>query len=124
MGLDMDLTGNRYFMKPRVRGDLKSEQYDLGYWRKHPNLHGYIVREFADGVDECQRIELAGGQIRQVIAAIKDRELPRTTGFFFGESEDSAEQIAYDLHVFEEALAWLEDDNPEVLRWVSYQASW
>jgi hypothetical protein len=27
---------------------------EVGYWRKHPDLHGYIVETFADGVDACQ----------------------------------------------------------------------
>jgi hypothetical protein len=26
------------------------ESEDLGYWRKHPNLHGYIINTFAEGV--------------------------------------------------------------------------
>jgi hypothetical protein len=124
MGLDMYLTGDKYFRGPRERGDRKSEQYDLGYWRKHPNLHGYIVKTFADGVDECQEIDLPADRIRQIIEAVKDRQLPETTGFFFGTSDDTDEQIAHDVEIFEEALKWLETVDSDVWRSVSYRASW
>lgn len=125
MGLDMYLSGEKYSMqRDRKRGDRKSEVFDLGYWRKHPNLHGYIVETFADGSDECQQIELSPEDIRKIIAAIKARELPPTTGFFFGESEDTDEQIAHDVEIFEDALRWLETTESYVIRSVYYQASW
>ena len=103
MGLDMYLTGGRYFNRydrPRKRGELESEQYHLGYWRKHPNLHGYIVQTFADGKDECQIICLEPDDIRTVIAAVKAANLPDTTGFFFGSSDTSPECIAKDIAIF------------------------
>jgi len=31
----------------------------IGYWRKANAIHGWFVRELADGVDECQRISVA-----------------------------------------------------------------
>jgi hypothetical protein len=30
----------------------------VGYWRKANGIHGWFVRELADGVDECQRIRV------------------------------------------------------------------
>src|SRR4051794_25115594 len=124
MGLDMYLTGDRYLQGQRTRGDKKAEQFDLGYWRKHPNLHGYIVNTFAKGVDECQEIGLSADCIKKIIQAVKDRQLPETTGFFFGRSEGTDEEIAEDVKIFEEALAWLETKEPDVWRTVSYRASW
>jgi hypothetical protein len=124
MGLDMYLTGDRYFMGPRTRGQLKAERYDLGYWRKHPNLHGFIVQTFADGEDDCRPIDLDAAHIKHIIHAITHRQLPETTGFFFGESEDTDEQIAHDVAIFEEALKWLSIEEPGVWRTVMYQASW
>jgi hypothetical protein len=124
MGLDMYLNGDKYLMNDRKRGDRKSEQYDLGYWRKHPNLHGYIVQTFAEGIDECQAIELSADGIKKIIEAITNRHLPETTGFFFGTSDDSKDQIAYDVEIFEDALKWLETEEPDVWRSVSYRASW
>lgn len=50
MGLDMYLEGKEH---------IGGETVELGYWRKHPDLHGYIVGTFADGKDICQEIPLA-----------------------------------------------------------------
>jgi hypothetical protein len=129
MGLDMYLTGNRFIhhmdkRRPaiRKRGEKKGELFELGYWRKHPNLHGYIVQTFADGKDECQKIDLSAEGIRQIIAAIEAEDLPETTGFFFGTSDGSKKTD--DLIIFREALAWLETKDEEAWRGVYYQASW
>lgn len=123
MGLDMYLTGERYFNEPgRKRGQTKAELIDLGYWRKHPNLHGYIVESFADGKDECQRIHLSKDCIHMILAAIEAEDLPATSGFFFGESDGSEKDR--DLRIFRDALSWLETDDPKAWRSIYYQASW
>jgi len=59
MGLDMYLQGER-FRKSNNRTTLedfplRKEVLEIGYWRKHPDLHGYIVKEFAEGKDDCSR---------------------------------------------------------------------
>jgi hypothetical protein len=127
MGLDMYLNGDNFFPYDHERRKsnppVKREQVDLGYWRKHPNLHGYIVQTFAEGVDECQEIDLTKEQLQQIIEAVKGRRLPPTVGFFFGESEDSDEQIAQDVSIFENAIKWLEEKTG-AWRSVSYRASW
>ena len=46
MGLDMYL-GAR---------NKTGEYQEIGYWRKVNSVHGWFVRECADGVDECQEI--------------------------------------------------------------------
>ncbi len=125
MGLDMYLTGERYFHNrgwPPKRGQKKAELIDLGYWRKHPNLHGYIVEQFAGGEDDCRKIDLEADHIRQIIAAIEADQLPETTGFFFGTSDGSEKPL--DLQIFREALAWLEEPEDGVWRSITYQASW
>lgn len=67
MGLDMYLNGSKFLFNDwsneanNQKEDgfrIKEKILQLGYWRKHPNLHGYLVREFMDGKDECQQIEL------------------------------------------------------------------
>lgn len=42
MGLDMYLIAERFFIDRHSEGKhpKRSEAYQLGYWRKHPNLHG------------------------------------------------------------------------------------
>jgi hypothetical protein len=129
MGLDMYLTGYRYFrnmnkqpQESRKRGDKMGELIRLGYWRKHPNLHGFIVQTFAGGTDECQEIDLSADGIRQILAAIEADELPETTGFFFGESDGT--ETDEDLTIFREALAWLEAKDDQTWRSIYYQASW
>ena len=97
-------------------------EVDLGYWRKHPNLHGFIVDTFADGVDECQRIALDVEDIEKIIHAINAKALPYTEGFFFGKSENTEAEAAFDRKVFMEALDWLRAE-PRIRR-VIYQASW
>jgi hypothetical protein len=126
MGLDMYLTGEKFLMTRNLEEDgfrLRSKTVELGYWRKHPNLHGYIVQNFAGGEDKCQEIDLSD-HIRTIIAAVKARDLPDTTGFFFGASDSSQEQLDRDIAIFERALAWVETDDPGILRSVRYRASW
>jgi hypothetical protein len=122
MGLDMYLTGRRDLRSMnRQRGDRKVELIDLGYWRKHPNLHGFIVKTFAGGEDRCQVIDLTADDLRKIIAAIEAGELPETTGFFFGVSDGT--EKAEDHQIFREALAWLKTEADD-WRSIYYQASW
>ena len=128
MGLDMYLWGreSKHFDDPRVTDDKGRQvvacEIDLGYWRKHPNLHGFIVDTFADGVDECQRIALDVEDIEKIIHAINAKALPYTEGFFFGKSENTEAEAAFDRKVFMEALDWVRAE-PRIRR-VIYQASW
>lgn len=123
MGLDMYLEGKTYIWQDwnhpernRTKDGfrLKGEILELGYWRKHPDLHGYIVENFADGIDDCKPIWLSADHLRQIIKAIKNKELPKTSGFFFGESDGSED--AESIEIFEKALAWLEGATPPVRR--------
>jgi len=126
MGLDMYLEGRTYFFKDwdkmkegyRVKGEI----LDLGYWRKHPNLHGYIVQNFAEGVDKCQEINLSEEKMEQLIRAVEERALPKTTGFFFGESDGSERES--DLKTLNAALKWLRKESKRIGREIVYQASW
>lgn len=119
MGLDMYLTGRKFFWyahpkETERREDGKrvsSMDVELGYWRKHPNLHGYFVNEFAKGDDNCQEIDLTANDLRKVIAAVERGALPHTTGFFFGASDGSPEEVQHDLDVLKGALAWLEESD-------------
>jgi hypothetical protein len=120
MGLDMYLRGEKFFWQSwRIDGvdeDRKEDglrvtnvEVDLGYWRKHPNLHGYIVQTFAGGEDECQKIELGADNLRDIIEAVRAKRLPETTGFFFGESDGS--EAPEDIEILERALRWLESGD-------------
>lgn len=131
MGLDMYLEG-RTFIPTNWQHPEQDEHRDgfrvqgtileIGYWRKHPNLHGFIVQTFANGVDECQEIELGKEQMEQIIAATKEKRLPHTEGFFFGQSDGSEDEET--IHTFEKAIQWLEGQTDKEWRSVIYRASW
>ena len=114
MGLDMYLTGRAHLWTD-WQDDTKNAKRDgfrisnveleLGYWRKHPNLHGYIVATFADGKDECQEIPLTAENLVAIIEAVKNKELPETSGFFFGHSDGSEDEET--IETLQAALAWL-----------------
>lgn len=129
MGLDMQLNGEKYHWSygdkkpPEVDGfRVKETILELGYWRKHPNLHGFIVNTFANGVDECQRIDLGPDQIRKIIQATIENNLPETTGFFFGVSTKDRDEET--IIILRRSLEWLETSEPDVSRSIFYKASW
>jgi hypothetical protein len=138
MGLDMFLEGRKWrwsnFREPEQNPmedgfQVKETVLELGYWRKHPNLHGYIVRTFAGGVDECQSIQLTSEAIDRIIDAVEKNKLPETSGFFFGHSDGPGDkfydgQKSRDLEILNAAKQWLNTEEPEVLRSITYQASW
>jgi hypothetical protein len=130
MGLDMALYARKSLLaykgnRQEQDGFVISEIIlDVGYWRKHPNLHGYIVETFADGVDECQKIVLSKEDMEKIILVIVDKELPVTEGFFFGTSDDSNDQRASDISIFSAAIEWLVAQPEDEWRDVYYQASW
>jgi hypothetical protein len=138
----MYLTGRKFmtFDAPKREEDgyeIEQIEVKIGYWRKHPNLHGYIVETFAGGEDKCQDIDLDMKQIEQTMEAIKADELPDTDGFFFGKSHKPGEKDAdlvtryeeqktEDLEIFALAVAWLTRIEPKekCYRSVVYRASW
>lgn len=135
MGLDMYLSGKKFFVgtiKPRVIVDglEKAEEiYNIAYWRKHPNLHGYIIQNFANGEDNCQEIDLSKGDLEKIIEAIKTKDLPPTTGFFFGTSysdndDENNELDAESIKKLESAIKFLSNVEEDVWKSVVYQASW
>jgi|TARA_A100001015_G_scaffold123165_1_gene136530 hypothetical protein len=138
MGLDMYLTGNALEARsegkrPKRDGfDIIATRLDLGYWRKHRMLHGYIVQNFADGVDDCRRIELEEEDLSQIeIALLKwadnSAALPKTEGFFFGDDEGDEyyrKRAKEDAGMFREARRWLQKKQDDVWKSVEYEASW
>jgi hypothetical protein len=111
----MYLTGRKYHWQSWDNPDqdrkedglpVENVSVRLGYWRKHPNLHGFIVNEFAEGEDEQQNIALSADNIRAIIDAVKHGALPETSGFFFGKSDGSEKDE--DIKILENALKWLE----------------
>ena len=108
MGLDMYAHTVRKASKVGpVPNHIPEEDYlnpDLHYWRKHPNLHGWMEALYREkgGTDEtfnCVYVELTSEDLDRLEAAIKSGELPETSGFFFGqtvgdETEDDLQFVA------------------------------
>ena len=108
---------------------------ELAYWRKHPNLHGWmeqlwIRKRNAEGkpvVEDANgwgssfngiELELVWEDLDELEKAVKKRKLPSTSGFFFG---DPSDQYYYDSD-----LAFIKNARAELftgLR-VFYNSSW
>ena len=78
-----------------------SEQRELAYWRKHPNLHGWMERlwnykgrptgsggPIMDPTFNSVELELTWEDLEKLEQDIKNNNLPATTGFFFGNNSD------------------------------------
>ena len=93
MGLDMyayatdDATSDVDYLDPETREEFF-------YWRKHPNLHGWMETLYRSkgGTAEsfnCVPLRLDPADLDALEAAVKNDALPVTEGFFFGVSDGS-----------------------------------
>ena len=66
---------------------------EIAYWRKHPNLHGWMERlaeqkklsyDSFNGIE----MELTAEDLDELERAVTHRQLPATSGFFFGNDSD------------------------------------
>lgn len=84
MGLDM------YVMKTKEPEFEFETSTELFYWRKHPNLHGWMEKVYQKrgGTEDFNGIviRLQYDDIMQLEKDLLNFGLPHTTGFFFGES--------------------------------------
>lgn len=100
------------------------------YLRKANAIHHYIVENHADGIDECQIIELSRDDLEElherVKAVVNDRSLapellPTSDGFFFGGTDyddwyfNQLENFDRELGVMLRRKDW---------NYMQYQASW
>lgn len=66
---------------------------EIMYWRKHPNLHGWMQDLYFEKGGEaemfnCSPVELTSEDLDKLEEVIKGNGLPHTEGFFFGSSDD------------------------------------
>lgn len=110
MGLDQFAIKTK--LKPSNEVDFGEEVYNEGvereeiqYWRKHPDLHGWMENLYfekgGDRVFNCTPVILTLQDLDNLEEAIRDRALPKTSGFFFGESDDK--RAADDLEFIKDA---------------------
>lgn len=92
MGLDMYALVTRE--KPATPFGFKVEDAaEIHYWRKHPNLHGWMESLYFEkgGADtfNCITLALTAEDLDRLEADVRAGHLPPTSGFFFGESDGS-----------------------------------
>ena len=98
-------------------------QRELAYWRKHPNLQGWmenLYRERGGDADMFNgvELELTWEDIDALEEDIKNGRLPHTRGFFFGDNSDD--------HYRNEDLAFVRQARAELFMGlkVFYNSSW
>ena len=80
------------------------DSMELAYWRKHPNLQGWMedlwISKGSPGLTEedegstfdssfnCVDLELTSEDFDRLEQSLSEEELPETNGFFFGENAD------------------------------------
>jgi hypothetical protein len=86
----------------RGNKDAPDPTTELAYWRKHPNLQGWMeqlwnekgrpgVEQYSTNADVMfngVELELTWDDIEALEQAILSKQLPQTKGFFFGEDSD------------------------------------
>ena len=84
---------------------------EIAYWRKHPNLHGWM-EQLAEqkgleyGSFNGIELELSWEDLDALERAVTHNQLPETHGFFFGDSSDEYYR-EQDLQFIKEARAEL-----------------
>ena len=109
---------------------------EIAYWRKHPNLHGWMEQLWRDKKYLVQttdasapvqsdsdtfngiEMELTAEDLDELERAVTHRQLPPTSGFFFG---NDADQLYYDRD-----LAFVKAARTEMFMGlkVFYNSSW
>ena len=98
---------------------------ELHYWRKHPNMHGWMAKLYKrkggqeDEHEFCTAVKLTRADLLELKQVVMDKKLPTTRGFFFGEDENSDEEMDGDLDFIATAMRALEAGYV-----VFYTSSW
>ena len=91
-GAEVD-TETKEYINPNIE-----KPREIAYWRKHPNLHGWMnqlwlkkganMRPSDDPTFNGVELELTWEDLDELEHAVEHKQLPSTTGFFFGEDSD------------------------------------
>jgi hypothetical protein len=105
----------------------KSKPRDIAYWRKHPNLHGWMEKlaerknlkydllyDSFNGIE----LELTWEDLDELERTVTHKQLPSTSGFFFGDEKDE--------HYYDSDLAFIRNAKAELFLGlkVFYNSSW
>src|SRR3990172_2061888 len=100
MGLDQNAyycEAARLPCKAQVDFDMDElEATSFQYWRKHPDLHGWMealyIRKGGKETFNFTPVRLEVEDLDQLERSILSRNLPHTTGFFFGSSDGKSSE--------------------------------
>ncbi len=97
MGLDQYATARRGEAKTDDEGyTYYEDSMELAYWRKHPNLQGWMEDLYHEkgGEEEfnCVDLQLTLEDLDALEESLDEEALPETAGFFFG--TDSSDYYA------------------------------
>jgi len=127
MGLDM----YAYAAAKSCDHNSDSESRELAYWRKHPNLHGWMERLWtykgrptgpggpdSDPTFNGVELELTWEDLDRLEEDVQNGRLPPTIGFFFGNDSDD--------YYLEKDLKFIKDARAELFSGlkVFYNSSW
>jgi hypothetical protein len=127
MGLDM------YAYAAPKAGDENAyapDSREIAYWRKHPNLHGWMEQLWRKkgcpgGVGHINaptfngiELELTWEDIANLERDIREGKLPNTTGCFFGSNSDN--------HYLDQDLEFITEARTQIFLGfkVFYNSSW
>ena len=120
-GAELDPDTKEY-VNPKV-----NKPRQICYWRKHPNLHGWMAQRWLAREGNSLRetdnfngieFELTREDLDDLEATVKARELPATSGFFFGSDADD--------HYYADDLKFIQEARAEMFLGlkVFYNSSW
>lgn len=82
--------------------ELPQDREEIAYWRKHPDLHGWMRQLYKTkgGTSEdfnCDTVQITAEDLDQLEKDVSAEALPTTGGFFFGKSypEDRAGDLRF-----------------------------
>ena len=88
------------------------EEHEVAYWRKHPNLQGWMENLWRskgnEGEFNCVDVELTLEDLAALEIDLGNQDLPETQGFFFGNNSDDYYKEG-DLEFIREARQYLSD---------------
>ena len=119
---EFDKTVNEFVSK------TVTKPYEIAYWRKHPNLHGWMEQLWerkgkpgtgnTDATFNGIELELTWDDLDELERVVRHGQLPNTEGFFFGKPADN--------HYYEQDLEFVNNAKAEVFLGlkVFYNSSW
>ena len=122
MGLDMYALSTKAKLNKEVDFDtINLDTEDIHYWRKHPNLHGWMqsLYESKGGTSDSFNgdcVVLTNNDLLDLERDIMDGNLPDTQGFFFGNSD--GEEKNDDLEFVKKAMQAIKEGK------TVYYTSW